>query len=48
MHGTVRRFISLSYGQLWMPYLVGVGSRLLSAGERKGESERERAFLILS
>lgn len=42
MHGTVRRFISLSYGQLRMPYL-GVGPRLPSARERGRESERVSA-----
>jgi len=48
MHSTVRRFISLSYGQLRMPYLVGVGPRLPSAAERKGESERARLLHSLT
>lgn len=48
MHGTVRRFISLSYGQLRMPYLVGVGPRLPSAGERRRGERKERARLLHS
>lgn len=37
MLGTVRRFISLSYGQLRMPYLAGVGPRLPAQRKRKRE-----------
>lgn len=46
MHSTVRRFISLSYGQLRMPYLAGVGPRLPPT--REGARKRTNVRGVLS